>query len=93
MSNNQPSRVSRNRFEFEEDGEVAYLEFEVDSGGWITLLHTEVPPALRGRGIAAMLARTGLEYAREHNLKVDIICPLVAAFIAKNPEFQPLVGK
>jgi len=82
-----------NRFELEENGETAYLEFEVDQTGWITLYHTEVPPALRGRGIAGTLAKTALEYARDHQLKVDVVCPLVANFLSKNPEFQPLVGK
>jgi uncharacterized protein len=81
------------RFELEENGETAYLEFEVDQAGWITLYHTEVPPALRGRGIAGILAKTALEYARDNHLKVDVVCPLVANFLSKNPEFQPLVGK
>ncbi len=86
-----PSKVTRSRFEFEEDGHIAYLEFETDDRGWITLIHTEVPPALRGRGIASTLARTALEYARDNNLKVDIICPIAADFLAKNPEFQHLI--
>ena len=85
--------VTRNRFELEEMGETAYLEFDLDSAGWITLLHTEVPEALRGRGIAGELAKTGLEYARDNQLKVDVICPLVASYISKHPEFQPLVGR
>lgn len=87
------NRVSRNRFEFEENGEVATLDFEIDDLGWITLVHTEVPPSLRGRGIAGMLARTALEYARDQKLKVDVICPLVADFVSKNPEFNSLIGK
>jgi uncharacterized protein len=85
--------VSRNRFELEEMGETAYLEFDLDSAGWITLLHTEVPETLRGRGIAGTLAKTGLEYARDHQLKVDVVCPLVANYLSKHPEFQPLVGR
>jgi hypothetical protein len=85
--------VTRNRFELEDMGETAYLEFDLDSAGWITLLHTEVPEALRGRGIAGELAKTGLEYARDNQLKVDVICPLVASYISKHPEFQPLVGQ
>jgi uncharacterized protein len=84
--------VSRSRFELEEMGETAYLEFDLDSAGWITLLHTEVPAALRGRGIAGTLAKTGLEYARDNNLKVDVMCPLVANYLSKHPEFQDLVG-
>ncbi len=85
--------VSRSRFEVEEMGETAYLEFDLDSAGWITLLHTEVPEALRGRGIASMLAQTGLEYARDHQLKVDVVCPLVANYLSKHPEFQALVER
>jgi uncharacterized protein len=81
------------RFELEEEGETAYLEFELDHAGWITLWHTEVPEGLRGRGLAGVLARTALEYARENKLKVDVICPLVANYLSKNPEFQDLVGK
>jgi uncharacterized protein len=86
-------KVTRSRFEFEEAGETAYLEFDQDSAGWITLIHTEVPEALRGRGIASMLAQTGLEYARDNGLKVDVVCPLVAGFLSKHPEFKALVGE
>ena len=49
--------------------------------------------ALRGRGIAGTLAKTGLEYARDNNLKVDVVCPLVANYLSKHPEFQALVGQ
>jgi uncharacterized protein len=89
----QKRNVTRSRFELQEKGQTAYLEFDLDSGGWITLLHTEVPEALRGHGIAGELAKTGLEYARDNQLKVDVVCPLVANYIAKHPEFQPLVGR
>ncbi len=57
------------RFELEEEGETAYLEFELDNAGWITLWHTEVPQALRGRGMAGVLAKTALEYARDNQLE------------------------
>ena len=84
---------TRNRFEFDEEGHTAYLEFEMDEGGWMTIWHTEVPEALRGRGIASVLAQTALDYARDNDLKVDVICPATAAFIRKNPEYKPLVGR
>jgi uncharacterized protein len=93
VSSENPKNDSMSRFELEENGETAYLEFQLDHAGWITLWHTEVPDGLRGRGIAGMLARTALEYARDNNLKVDVVCPLVANFLVKNPEFQALVGK
>jgi predicted GNAT family acetyltransferase len=85
--------VSQSRFEYEEAGQVAYLEFETDSSGWMTLLHTEVPRALQGRGIAGTLVGTAFEYAREHGLKVDIICPVAAHYVGKHPEFRALLGR
>jgi predicted GNAT family acetyltransferase len=88
-----PSKVTRSRFEFDEDGETAWLEFDIDDQGWMTLWHTEVPRAVRGRGIAGTLARSALEYARDQKLKVDVICPLVAGFLQKHAEFHDLVGK
>jgi uncharacterized protein len=88
-----PSKVTKSRFEFEQDGYTAWLEFDRDDRGWMTLWHTEVPPALRGQGIAATLARTALEYARDENLKVDVICPLVLNYLQKNPEFQNLIAR
>jgi uncharacterized protein len=88
---NQRSGV-RSRFELEDEGETAYLEFELDSAGWITLWHTEVPEKLRGRGLAGTLAKTAFEYARDNNLKVDVVCPMAANFLSKHPEFKPLVG-
>jgi len=93
VSNDHSTKVTRSRFEFEDGGEVAYLEFEVDGGGWMTLWHTEVPPPLRGRGIAGTLAKRALEYARDQNLKVDIVCPLVADYVHKNLEFKELIAK
>ena len=93
MGHEHSSKVTRSRFEFEEAREIAYLDFEVDEGGWMTLWHTEVPPSLRGRGIAGTLAKAALEYARDQHLKVDVVCPSVADYLHKNPEFKALIAK
>jgi predicted GNAT family acetyltransferase len=42
-------------------------------------------------GLASSLAETALRWAREKNLKVDIICPLVQEHITKHPEYSDLV--
>ena len=93
MNNAKQLTGTKSRFDVEENGETAYLEFEVDNTGWMTLWHTEVPEALRGRGLAALLAKNALDYAREHQLKVDVVCPSVANYLSKHPEYQGLVGK
>ena|ERR1700744_3362249 len=84
--------ATKGRFEIERNGDTSYLAYETDGEGWISLLHTHVPLALRGRGIANELAQMGLEYAKVHDLKVDVICPIVFHFLSKHPEYKPLVG-
>lgn len=84
----KPTRVIRSRFEYEEDGMVAFLEFETDDLGWITFLRTEVPEPLRGRGVAGELLRTAFEYARERHLRVDVLCPLAADYLKRHPELR-----
>jgi uncharacterized protein len=88
-----PTRVTRSRFEVEQDGKTSYLEFETDGQGWLTLLHTEVAKEQRGQGIALELVTAAFEYAREHSLKVDLICPVAHHIVGTHPEFQALVGR
>src|SRR5258707_5252421 len=83
-------KVTTGHFEIERNGEVAYLEYSL-SGNVLELTHTEVPEKLRGTGIASSLAETALRWAREHKLKVDIVCPTVQGYIATHPEYSDLV--
>ena len=82
--------VTTGRFELERDGHVASLQYTV-AGHVLALLHTEIPDALRGSGIASTLAQTALDWARDHHLKVDVVCPFVAAFLENHPEYSDLV--
>jgi predicted GNAT family acetyltransferase len=85
-----PKKVTSGRFEIERDGEIAYLEYSLD-GTVLELVHTEVPEKLRRLGLASSLAETALSWAREKNLKVDVICPIVQDYLAKHPEFSDLI--
>jgi uncharacterized protein len=84
--------VTKGRFELERDGQVAYLEYTL-AGNVLQLINTEVPEGIRHHGLASTLAQSALEWAREHNVKVDVICPSVAAFLSHHPEFSDLVLK
>lgn len=79
------------RYEVHAEGEVAILIYE-RQGRHIALVHTEVPPALEGRGIAGMLARTALDEARADGLEVIPLCPYVAAYIRRHREYLPVVS-
>ena len=83
-------QVTTGRLEMERNGEVAYLQYSL-SENVLELTHTEVPAKLRGMGLASSLAETALRLAREKNLKVDVICPAVQAYLAKHPEYSDLI--
>ncbi len=71
------------------EGELRYNVI----GEQIILEHTEVPKAMEGQGIAGALAKFGLEYARDHNLRVIPVCPFVISYLKRHPEYQALLGK
>jgi uncharacterized protein len=85
-----PELVTTGRFELEREGHVPSLQYTV-AGNVLALLHTEIPEALRGSGAASTLAQTALDWAREHHMKVDVVCPFVAAFLETHPEYSDLV--
>jgi predicted GNAT family acetyltransferase len=85
------NNTALSRFELDADGETAVANYRL-APGTITFTHTEVAPALRGRGIGSALIRGALEAARTQKLKVVARCSFVAAYIRKNPEFSDLLG-
>lgn len=78
------------RFELAAEGHVAAAYYELKPGV-ITFTHTEVPPALGGRGIGSQLARGALDMVRAQGLKVVAQCPFVAAYIGKHPAYGDLL--
>src|SRR6202030_623191 len=82
-----PQKVTTGRFEIEQNGQVAYLEYSL-AGNILELIHTEVPEKLRHLGLAPALAENALQWAREHSLKVDIICPTVRRYVEQHPEYS-----
>ena len=82
-------KVTAGRFEIEQDGQVAYLEYNLTET-ILELIHTEVPEQLRHLGLAQALAENALQWAREHHRKVDIICPTVRRYVEQHPEYFDL---
>jgi len=78
------------QFEIIEGGEKGYLVYRCHNND-LVLMHTFVPESLRGKGIAAQLAKFALEFANEKNIKVVVYCPYVAAYLKKHPEYNYLV--
>ena len=71
------------RFELIVDGETAVLEYQRTPNS-LVLVHTEVPPALRGRHLADVLARAAIDRAHAEKLRVVAVCPVVRAYVRKH---------
>lgn len=68
------------RLEIEVGGQIASLGYERHPHA-VVLVDTQVPPALRGRGVANALATWAIETAERDGLRVVAACPFVQAYM------------
>ena len=71
------------RFVLVEDGQTAELVYHVH-GNRFTLIHTEVPDALEGRGIGGRLVRAALERAKRDDMTLVPSCPFARSWLKKH---------
>lgn len=80
----------RGRFHVSVEGHQAHLEYREDDGRMV-ITHTEVPPPIGGKGIAAALVVAALEYARASSMKVEPACEYAATFMHRHGEYADLL--
>ena len=56
------------------------------------MIHTEVPRAVEGRGIAGELVQAALDYAAANGLKVLPLCSYVRGYMRRHPESEALLA-
>jgi len=83
---------NRGRFSVEVEGEEAELEYDI-SDGVVVAYHTYTPPKLRGRGIAADMARTLVDMAIREGFKIKPLCSYVARYLEEHEELSGLLAK
>jgi uncharacterized protein len=84
---------AKSRYDISIDGEVVGFCSYRDTGDVFLIPHAEVDPRVGGRGLGTQLARGTLDDLRRRGVKVVPLCPFIAAFIAKNPDYQDLVAE
>ena len=72
------------RFELAVNGETAFLIYERTHDA-LTLVHTDVPPSLRGQHVGERLVAGALEAARSAGLRIVAVCPFAKAYLRKHP--------
>jgi len=86
MSASSSAQVSdhraQSRFEINTEGATAFLLYERTDTS-LTLIHTEVPPALRGRHLGEALVDFAVADAQASGLRLIVICPFARAYLRK----------
>jgi predicted GNAT family acetyltransferase len=80
------------RFELNVDGSIAFVTYR-KSPGAITLVHTEVPPELGGKGIGSKLGRATLDEVRAQGRKLSVECDFIRNYMNKHPEYDDLLAE
>lgn len=68
------------RFIYRINDTEAVLDYQL-SGADINFVHTFVPPAFRGKGVAEKLVRHGLQWANEQGYQIKASCWYVQKFL------------
>lgn len=95
MSTSEPTvtlNKDRQRFELIIDGKRSLVAYVQADDHTLALTHTEVHPDLEGKGIGSRLVQQTLAYAEQHDFKIVPLCPFVAAYIKRHPEWQRIVS-
>lgn len=87
LVNNQ----QKNRFELEVEHHVAFIDYKI-KGEKAYLIHTEVPPELGGKGIGNAIVLKTLQYIKDKGYSLVPLCPFVAAYIKRHPEWEAIVA-
>jgi predicted GNAT family acetyltransferase len=91
MTENFRDNEDRNRFELDVEGAIAFVAYR-KSPGAITLVHTEVPPQLGGKGIGSKLGRATLDAVRAQGRKLTVECDFIRSFMIKHGEYNDLLA-
>jgi uncharacterized protein len=73
------------RFEVHADGRLAELLYRTN-GNRLVLVHTEVPEALGGHGIAGKLVIAAVDKAAASGMTVVPLCPFARSWLEKHPD-------
>ena len=80
------------RYELRLDGHLIGLAAYHRRDGRIAFTHTEVDESCEGKGCGSQLAEAVLEDARRQGLAVVPLCPFIAHYIERHPEYAELVA-
>ena len=81
-----------NRFEMKVDGKLSIVNYHSVDDETLALTNTEVDPSQEGQGVGSQLVQGVLEYVERNNLKIVPLCPFVAVYIKRHPDWNRVVS-
>lgn len=78
--------TEKKRFETKLEGATAFVQYRLMDGK-LDIIHTIVPPAIEGRGIAGALVKQAYDYALEEGLKPLATCSYAVAWLRRHPDY------
>lgn len=82
----------KKQYELHVEGFTARIEY-IRAKNKIFLTHTEVPMELNGKGIGSMIVKAVLQEIERQDITLIPMCPFVAMYIKRHPEWKKLVLK
>src|SRR3712207_585776 len=82
----------RGRYVAKVDGEVAEMTYSRAGPHLIIIDHTEVPRALRGRGVGEALVRRAVADARAHATRIVPLCPFAASVFRRHADLADVLA-
>jgi uncharacterized protein len=86
-------RAAEGKYTIAVDGKTVGLAAVADRDNQRVFYHTEVDEQFGGRGLANILVKEALEATRAEGKRVVAVCPMVAAFLKKHPEFSDITDR
>ena len=86
------NNTAKDCFELTVGSQRAFINYR-KIGSTYLLIHTEVPEALRGNGIATALVEKAFVYLKENQLKMRPYCAYIQYYLKKHPEWTRLIDK
>lgn len=81
----------KSRYEILQGGQVVgFAEFR-PVGDAVMLPHTEIEQGHEGEGLGSQLAKFALDNVKTEGKRVIPMCPFIAGYIRKHPEYTELV--
>jgi len=80
---NVTDNKAASRYELVTDGHISIADYRLD-GESIYITHVEVPDALRGKGVAALVMAGVVDDATARGLHIVPICSYAATYLARH---------